>query len=29
MWSLLHNEGIRGTYGMDFPVAENGDYAVL
>jgi hypothetical protein len=29
MWSLLQNEGIRGTYGMDFPVADDGDYAVL
>jgi hypothetical protein len=29
MWMLLKKEGIRGTYGMEFPVAERGDYMVL
>jgi hypothetical protein len=29
MWTSQEDYGIRGTYGTDFPVADDGDYAVL
>jgi hypothetical protein len=29
MWMLLKSRGVRGTYGMEFPVCDDGAYVVL